>query len=342
MEAMLTAAVMFATVAATVSAFLYLPAQAIVETLSPLRARTRAAIWLCALVLPLLAGLVGTGLGLHGALAVRYGSPHLTSNRPHLCARWLLAAPDAQWRISLAGLVCLGLGGGAVARLVLGGVRSALAGSRLRGALAPGAQALIVDDDSLLLVTVGLLKPVVVMTSGARAALSADELRAALAHEASHVSHRDNLLDLVGSLCVMPIVFMPTAHLFFRHWREEVERACDDAGAQATSGQTTASALVRLATAAEAASRHRLLIGVPAGQRHARADLKRRVGRLLADGPAEGLQWQAAGAPTVVVIVLGVLTAAGALALVIVATARQVDDTLYCLAETLLRLLGGQ
>ena len=58
------AVVVFSSIAATLSAFAYLPAVAVVETLSPRRASARAATWLCALGIPVAGGIAAAVTGL--------------------------------------------------------------------------------------------------------------------------------------------------------------------------------------------------------------------------------------------------------------------------------------
>lgn len=336
MAAALTAALMFATVAAALSLLLYLPALAIVESVSPRRAGARAAIWLLALALPIAGGVVGSAIGLHSALLDEYGSPHLTAGRPHLCARWLLAMPDARWLLTILGAVCAGLIVVAIIRLILSSLRSWLATHRLRAGLPARAGVVTVESDAPFIATVGFLSPATVVTSGTEELLSTDELEAALAHEGAHVRRRDNLADLIGSACVVCVPFPPTAHLFLRYWREEAERACDDAAAAATSPEATASAMAKLARAAEAASEDRLLTSTTHRWRHAAADVRSRGARLLEDHTAEESAFRDQSAVFGILLGLAGLTA---LALGIAATARQLDDTLHCLAETLLTVL---
>lgn len=334
----LTAAVMFTAVAATLSLLGYLPAIAVVETIPPRRASARAAVWLWGLLLPIAAGAAASVVGLRAALLDPYGSPHLTAGRPHLCSRWLLLAPDAPWSVTLAGVACLGLVVFAVVRLTWGGGRAWRASRRLGAVVEPGAQSVTAPGEAPFVATVGIVRPVTVLTSATEELLTGEELAAVLAHEAAHARRRDGLWDLVGAACVACVLFMPTAHLMLRYLREEAERACDDYAAGHVSAQATASAMTKLAAFADEAAQQRLAAAEGGRWRHGRADVRRRVARLLG-GRDEGPD-APAGSPVVgvVLVVLGV----GALVLAVIATAPQVRDTLYCMAEALLGVLRGR
>lgn len=334
----LTAAVMFTAVAATLSVLGYLPAIAVVETIPPRRASARAAVWLSGLVFPIIAGAAASAVGLRAGLLDPYGSPHLTAGRPHLCSRWLLLAPDASWSVTLVGAACLGLVLFAVVRMAWGGARAWRAARRLGAVLEPQAQSVTAPGDAPFIATVGLARPVTVLTSATEEMLTKDELQAVLAHEAAHARRRDSLWDLVAAACVACLLFVPTAHLMLRYLREETERACDDHAAALVSPQATAAAMTKLAAFADEAAEHRL-VGPDGGRAgHGRADVRRRVARLLAsredrpDAPAGSLLVGA------LLVVLGV----AALVLAVIATAPQVRDTLYCMAEALLSVLRAR
>lgn len=345
MAAVLAATVMFAAVAAALGLLLYLPSLAVVESLSPRRAGARAAIWLLALVLPVAGGISAATAGLRSAYLDRYGSPHLEAPRPHLCSRWLLAAPDARLHVTLVGLLCGGMSAGALVRLFVSGGRSWLMERRMWGAVraqGPATEApadvpqLRIDSDLPLLATVGLWRPLVVFTSEVEAELTERELAAALRHEAAHARRRDNLLDLVATAALTSQLYVPTAHLYARYWREEAERACDDSAAAGGAAEV-ASALVKLALVGERRAGGRLEPWAAQQWRHVAADVERRAARLAAGG--EPPRWT--GPPGVAGAVAATV-AVGIPVLAAVATAHQVTDTLRCMADTLLAVLGAR
>jgi len=329
------AVVVFSSIAATLSAFAYLPAVAVVETLSPRRASARAATWLCALGIPVAGGIAAAVTGLHSVLCDAYASPHLFSDRPHLCSRWLSAAPDARFVTTVVGGVCAVMLGFALARLVFGVTKSEIISSRLRRSLPQGANVTMVDSPSPLVATVGVLRPVIVVTGGTADLLTADELKAVLAHEMAHLRRKDNVIDALATLCADALLIMPTARLFAGYWRAEAERVCDDADAQATSRSTVASAMDKLAEAAHSEANRGLRI--PGTRwRHAAADVNRRSGRLRAQADGE------ASRPNTEMLLIGLVLVLGAvIALVfgIVATAQQAADTVHCLAEAVVSVL---
>lgn len=334
MTTTLVAMVMVSAVATTLSLLAYLPALAIVESIPPRRADSRAAVWFCALHLPLLAGLVGAAVGLHSLLTDPYGSPHLTQVRPHLCSAWVAQAPDGAWLLGLVGTAVGAVYAAALLRLILGAWRSRETVRRF----APAAQSTVVTVDypQAFLATIGLLKPLIVTTTGTCEMLAPSELEAALTHEAAHLKRRDNLLDLLASAATTCLIYVPTAHLYLRYYREEIERACDDQAAAKVTPATVSSAILKLASVAEEIARERILPSTSYRGKHAAADVRRRAARLTTLGartPTRTGGFSLAGAA----LVLGALVV---LALTMAATLQQVTDTLRCLAESLVQVLA--
>ena len=336
MSAAFAAVILFVTVAAGLSAFAYLPAVAVVETLSPRRASARAAVWFWALVLPVVGGLAGAAVGLYSSLHDAYGSPHLYSDRPHLCSRWLTAAPDVGFATWLVADICAVIVAAALVRFVVGVVRSQLLCGRLRRSSPAGGTVVMVDSRPPLLATVGVVKPVVLVTSGTANLLETAEIRAALAHEMAHVARGDNLRESIVGLCADLLLLMPSAYLFARYWREEAERSCDDAAAQAAAPGVVACAMDKLAQAAGSEAGRRFRASTGARWRHAAVDTARR---------AERLRRQAQTVATPLsreLLFIGIVLVVGAVAAIILgiaATAQQAMDTLRCLADSLLRVL---
>lgn len=327
----LAAGLVSAVVATLLSTLLYLPALAVVESLSPRRAQLRGGVWLAALFIPLLLGIAGSVLGLTWAVTDPYGSPHLTALRPHLCARWLPAVPDGRTGLTLISGCCLAAYGAAVLRLILGGWRTCSIARRLRPA-AQGGNLVVAPDRGVFLATVGFRNPVTVLTTGTQELLDEDELASALEHERAHALRSDNLVDALAAAAMACQIMSPAAHLFLRYWREEAERACDDRAASAVSAEAVSGALRKLADAVR-----RMPPGLsPRPEWTRAADVEQRAQRLTSLGalPEEPL-----GRDTML-IGAGLVTAAVvAVGLGIVATAGQARDSIYCLGESVLRVL---
>lgn len=331
--ALIAAALLYGTVACVLSLFLYLPALAVAEALSPTQPGRRVRLWLAALVLPPLAGVLAAGVGMFSVLTDPYGSPHLASVRPHLCSRWLETVPDIGWSLTVVAACVLGLLGAGVVRFVVGAARS-LWFARRCAEHETEAGVCLIPAQTPLIATVGLTRGRILLTSGAAELLPADELEAALAHERAHVARRDNLTDLVATSVATLLAFVPTSHLYLRYLREDVERACDDAAAQETDRLAVAAAVTRLAAHAEAAARARLLPPQGLRGRQAAADAMRRALR-LATAPSGSAQMAEGSVAAAVLKVAGAV----ALGLGLVATAGQIRDTVRCLAESLLGAL---
>ena len=333
-----SALVMFVVIGAALSVLIYLPVLAVYESIPPRRARARAAVWFWALAIPVLASGVGTASGLWRVFHDRYGSPHLTAERPHLCARWLLEAPDARWSLAVVSVTGMALVVFALLRLAHGLVTSELTARRLRaaGALSgTGAEVLQVPAGEALAVTVGVLRPVTVVTTGLRASLEEPQWRAVMAHERAHLRARDSLWGAVATACASILAFAPTAHLYARYWRDEVEVACDREAAAATSVEAVASAMRELIASAGERQR-RGLAGVSDHWTRSAAQVERRARELEGQSqepvsPSPGSRWGVTVGVTVVAMVLGLLWWA---------TGRQVSDTLYCMGESLLAVVG--
>lgn len=141
-------------------------------------------------------------------------------------------------------------------------------------------------------VTMGLLRPRIVVTDALRSALDDGELRAVLAHEAAHARHRDPLrMWLVARLTDLQWP-LPSARARQRLWLDALELARDDEATR-TPGVTRedlASALVKAArfattcnVAGAALTRHDALLAL-------------RVRRLLAPAKASAPQRSMVGA----------------------------------------------
>ena len=80
-------------------------------------------------------------------------------------------------------------------------------------------------------VTVGALRPVVLLPSGFAAAHEDDAIRAALGHELAHVRRRDYALNLAFETLLLPFAWHPAALVLRRKLGETREMACDELAA---------------------------------------------------------------------------------------------------------------
>ncbi|MEA2336868.1 MAG: bla regulator protein blaR1 [Thermoanaerobaculia bacterium] len=133
-----------------------------------------------------------------------------------------------------------------------------------------------VSDDIDAPVTIGLLRPAIVVPRGFDSWPISDR-DAALAHEAAHVARRDPLVQLAADLARCVYWFNPLVWIAFRRLRLECERACDErvlaAGHAAGDYATLLLNLARTATRSAA-----LAISSP-------TELERRIVDVLADTP---------------------------------------------------------
>jgi Zn-dependent protease with chaperone function len=332
------AAVMVAT-AAAVSLLMALPAAALAETAGEANAAGRARVWLAALVVPPLAGLAAASWGLILHAQGVGASPHIGGLRPHMCVVPLREAPSGAFTLRLLAWGALLLVTAAVLRTVASAVRSHLL---RRMALASGGR--LTEREGELLVelgrpvsfSAGLLRPVIVVSTSLAEAVDESALRAILAHERAHARRRDNLRWMLAEGCATLLAAMPTAWYFRARLREAVEEAADDAAV--TSGVAPADLRSALDAAGRAAQRQprtptlaSLLIPAPVmPQRRAR-----RLRELDPEGIAQARSrgrrqaWIAAG--------LGMLL----VAVLLLAAQQGVEDSLYCAAEQLLRVVSG-
>jgi hypothetical protein len=133
---------------------------------------------------------------------------------------------------------------------------------------------LLLSDEVETPVAIGWRTGAVVFPTSART-WSEDDLAAALAHELEHVRRRDFPLQLVARVTRAVWWFHPLAHVAWRRFSLECERACDDAALRARSGVSYARQLVENAWRLGAEPAHSSLAMAR------RSDLARRVRSIL-------------------------------------------------------------
>ncbi|MGE5579622.1 MAG: M56 family metallopeptidase [Bacillota bacterium] len=98
--------------------------------------------------------------------------------------------------------------------------------------------------------TVGVLRPVIVVSEDLCRSLDLAEFKAALAHEAAHISQNDAFIGLASALVKALTFFSPAAYLGIRLYMDEREKAADDLAASITEDPLAlASAIVKVAQA---------------------------------------------------------------------------------------------
>jgi Zn-dependent protease with chaperone function len=317
--------------AAAISLLLALPVAVAAESLPPRSPQVARRFWLITAALPLPAGL---GLTLAGLLFLTgniAASPHQEVVRPHLCLAHATALPDAGFRFSLYSVLALGLLLFAVVR----GAGSWLASRRAE------ALARQLSDDAAPVITlpvadpecfsVGLTRPAILVTQGMREALTEPELAAVIAHERCHVQQRDGLAEMWLRLLTDPIGWLPTTHYALANFRTACEQVCDQFAAEETSKEALSSALEKVAALKHA--RHTKLHGDLAALQPTFAGHAAPAVRLKA--LRQPLELSLAPSLRVILALEGALVLAALIWL-----HRPVHDTLYCFADSLLRLYG--
>ena len=256
--------------------------------------------------------LVGGAMLLAAGVLVPVGPP--TDERTAWRRAWLPALPALLALAFLAGFAIADHEGAqsiATTRLVAI-VPFAAIGLR---AVVRGARALTGRSDEPA-VTIGLLRPRVVVTDALRAALEEGELRAVLAHEAAHARHRDPLrMWLVARLTDLQWP-LPSARARERRWLDALELARDDEAARTpnVAGEDLAAALVKAARLARTST-----VAGAALTRHD-ALLALRVRRLLdpaaPSAPPRSIGVTLVAALAIVTFVLGLVASGEIVALV--------------------------
>lgn len=263
----------------------------------PLAARARlllyAPLWVPALVVvaSIAPKLFGALFGLGDHCAAHAGHHH------HLC---LLHPPHAAnhpllWLIIAAVLVpaLVAVGRTALTHLRDGRLAAALVRSSRPSTFGPDVR--LLDQREPIALTVGVLRPTVLLSTGLIAAVSAQALPIIIAHERAHVRRRDTAWALVDSLAGAMLPAKVRRRLL-RDVALAREQACDLAAARDEGSLRVAASLTEVA---------RLGLGQPAfGMSAGAASLEARVVHLL-DPPSVPRWWPAA--PLACVVAVAVL-----------------------------------
>ncbi|HWN42524.1 MAG TPA: M56 family metallopeptidase, partial [Thermoanaerobaculia bacterium] len=112
-------------------------------------------------------------------------------------------------------------------------------------------------------VTVGAVRPVVLLPPDFLAESTADELTSALGHEMAHVRRRDYAFHLAGEALLVPISFHPAVRRLRRRLAETREMACDEATVERLIGaRAYARSLLSVAASVAGLPRPALTLGV--------------------------------------------------------------------------------
>lgn len=141
-----------------------------------------------------------------------------------------------------------------------------------------GRIAMVPDSVAAGALTVGLLRPRILMPAGLVAALDPDDLRAVAAHEEAHRAGRDNLLIAATRALTLTFFFLPGFRFAFARMRNAMEQAADRRAAMAAGGPVmVAGALMAVASMIREEEELHFATGVSGG------GIVSRVETLLAD-----------------------------------------------------------
>jgi Zn-dependent protease with chaperone function len=228
-------------------------------------------------------GLAGLTLAVH-ATALGGGLSHLIG----ACVRRLRAlyatpggATAAEFGLILAGAVLARTVLAAAGQFRVAG-RQALRHAhtaRLAGHDEPGLGAVVVEHPQPAAYCVAGRCPTVIVTTGAVAALNSGQLDAVLAHERAHLAGRHHALKALARIGCQVLPFLPLLRDAEAQVARLAELHADDAALHVATPQALATALVVLATPAQATPAPALAA--------AATDAVQRIHRLL--GPTEPL-----------------------------------------------------
>ena len=334
---MAAVALLLLSCSAAASLILALPIMVAAESLSEYSFKVVRRFWITVNALPFVAGLLLTAAAFAFLRGDITATPHQQlRTRAHLCLARFTLLPDAPFRFQLYAVIASGLLLYALVRFVLS-VRASLKAEAIAGQLAEqpeeaGEPAVVVlDSEEPECFSLGLGRPVIMLTTGLPQLLTAAETEAVLAHERCHIRHRDNALELVMRLLTDPLIWLPTTHYYLRSLRATLEQACDAEAAEMTSAENLASALEKMAAAKQAQQvklQGDLAVLRPLFPSYASPTA--RIAALL------GEKYASLALPLPVILGLEAVVLTG----LAVWLSRPLHDTLYCAASSLLTILG--
>jgi len=156
--------------------------------------------------------------------------------------------------------------------------------ARCREILGIGAVDLLTSNEVTGPVTLGALRPAILLPPGFLDGASPEEALSALGHEMAHVRRRDYAVNLLCEALLIPVAFHPAVRLVRRRLAEAREMACDEAVLETLIGSRSyARSLLSLAASIAGLDRPSYTLGVADAH-----TLEVRMKRILDDGPRMG------------------------------------------------------
>ncbi len=182
--------------------------------------------------------------------------------------------------------------------------RAVIAGSAGSGAGGAGSVEILGSSKISGPVTVGALRPVILLPHRFFADASPAEAASALGHEMAHVRRRDYAVNLLCEALLLPVAFHPAVRLVRRRLAEAREMACDEAALEMPIGRREyARSLLSLAASAAGLARPSIItLGVLDAH-----TLEVRMKRILDMGPRASARrsWALLGAALLLLAGIG-------------------------------------
>ncbi|MBW8878900.1 MAG: M56 family metallopeptidase [Acidobacteria bacterium] len=178
--------------------------------------------------------------------------------------------------------------------------------ARCRQALGVGPVALLASGEVAGPVTLGALRPSILLPTRFLDEASPDEALSALGHEMAHVRRRDYAANLLCEALLLPVAFHPAVRLVRRRLAETREMACDEAVLETLLGRRSyARSLLSLAAGAAGLPRPTHTLGVVDAH-----TLEVRMKRILESGPRLGARRARALLGAALLLLAGIALAA--------------------------------
>lgn len=193
--------------------------------------------------------------------------------------------------------------------------RAALLVTRCQQALGVGSVALLTSGEVAGPVTLGALRPAILLPPRFLDDASPEEALSALGHEMAHVRRHDYAVNLLCEALLLPVAFHPALPLLRRRLAEAREAACDEAVLERLIGRRTyARSLLSLAAGIAGLPRPSYTLGVADAH-----TLEVRMKRILDHGPRPGARRARALLGAALLLLAGIGVTASALSVEAVA-----------------------
>ncbi|HVG06261.1 MAG TPA: M56 family metallopeptidase [Thermoanaerobaculia bacterium] len=174
--------------------------------------------------------------------------------------------------------------------------------ARCRKILGIGAVDLLASNEVAGPVTLGALRPAILLPPGFLDGASPEEALSALGHEMAHVRRRDYAVNLLCEALLIPVAFHPAVRLVRRRLAEAREMACDEAVLETLIGRRSyARSLLSLAASIAGLDRPSYTLGVADAH-----TLEVRMKRILDDGPRMGARRARAALGAALLLLAGI------------------------------------